>query len=72
MTFKVGRTYKDAVGRRWKVLQKRTEPDGTHVMLVRRTWIPFRYEMAFEEEDGKTAIILFDYGFTTIYAEEEE
>ena len=42
-TFKVGKKYCDAVGRKWKVLQKRTEPDGTHVMLVRRAWNPFRY-----------------------------
>ena len=68
--FRIGQIYRDAVGRGWKIIRKRTDGDGAHVMIVRRVWNPFRYELAFEESDGTTAIVLFDYGFTTIYSDE--
>ena len=77
MTFKAGKWYRDAVGRRWKVLRlvHQGNYDLLVVRLIRLNWHPLYYAPALtdEETNGKTATVLLnEFGFTTIYAEDEE
>ena len=67
--FKVGKRYRDAVGRKWKVMKYLHHGEYGDQMAVKR-WN--RIEIAFVEPDGNTATILFDFGFTTLYAEEKK
>ena len=67
MGFEIGKKYPDAVGRRWKVLACRSV-NGQCTMLVRHL---LRTEIAIRDTQDR-ATILLDYGFTTLYAEEEE
>lgn len=69
MTFEVGRKYYDAIGRRWKVVEIRYHGELGDLMIVKRR---FKVEIALSETDRKTAIVLLDQGFTTIYDEEAE
>lgn len=64
--FKKGEKYYDAVGRRWKVI-KVIHQEDYDILLVKRR---FRTEIALTEPDYKTAIILFELGFTTIYEDD--
>ena len=36
MTFEIGKSYYDAVGRRWKIIKWRNVGDGYAVFIVRR------------------------------------
>ncbi len=78
MTFKVGKTYQSAVkGRKYHVTMKFRvqDTDCLLVYLVRPTTLFGRtsaYRPSMIEDSGKTATVLIPYGFTTIYAEEEE
>lgn len=73
MTFKAGKWYRDAVGRRWKVL--RLVHQGNYDLMVVRMRIrlnrhPLYYAPALtdEETDNKTATVLLnEFWFTTIY-----
>ena len=70
-TFEKGKTYRDAVGRKWKVVKVIHHGDYDILLVKRR----FRTEIAFTEPDvGNTqATILFNgFGWTTIYDEEEK
>lgn len=72
--FKVGERYFDAVGRKWEVRQIFNVNGWPCLMLRKRTpatlfgstneWRP-----AIVEDGGKTATVLLDDGFTTLYAE---
>lgn len=76
--FKVGGRYLDAVGRKWEVRQIFKVNGWLCLMLSRWTpatlfglttrWHPVH--PAIVEDDGKTATVLLDEGFTTLYAEE--
>ena len=76
MTFEVGKKYRDSKGRKWRIIKEFADGDMTHVVPmrvfdVRRVWFPSRCRMAFEEPNGKTAIVLLGMlRFTRIYAEE--
>ena len=78
MTFEVGRTYQSAVrGKKYHVTMKFRvqDTDCLLVYLVLPTSLFGRtsqYYPAMIEEDGKTATVLLPFGFTTIYAEDEE
>lgn len=65
--FEVGKKYFDAVGRRWKIVKEVTVGYSHRVFLVRR-W--FRVEIAALDTPDRMTI-LFNNGFTTLYAEEE-
>ena len=43
MTFEIGKTYRDAVGRKWKIIKWKQVGDGYTVFLVRRR---FKTEIA--------------------------
>ena len=43
MTFFIGKTYRDAIGRKWKIIKWRIVGDGYSVFIVRRR---FRTEIA--------------------------
>lgn len=64
MTFEIGKTYRDTVGRKWKIVKWRIIGNGYRVYLVRR-W--FRTEIAVEDTSD-SATVLIDYGFSSIYA----
>lgn len=72
-----GWTYRDAVGRKWKVLQTYVlidEDTNIHIkaMMVRlRRYIPGIIALAQDNGDG-TATVLLPDGFTTIYDKEEK
>ena len=74
MTFEVGKTYPDVMGRRWEVVRKHRfniEENLQVVLLVRRkTDDGYEYCVADADEDnGETASVLFDdEEFTTIYS----
>ena len=75
--FKVGETYFDAVGRRWNVRQI-FKVNGWPCLMLSR-WTPTmmfgltnEWHPGIVEDDGKTATVLLDEGFTTLYAEEEK
>ena len=81
--FKVGKWYRDAVGRKWKVLERHIVDvtAKSEVMLVRRRWHPFMYRIAFLEPPGafvckgEVATIFStpnEFGWTMIYADEED
>lgn len=74
MTFEMGKKYRDAVGRMWRVKKiLMNELDGsTRLMNVVRYFIggPSVYTYAVDNRDG-TATVLLDDGFTTIYEDEE-
>ena len=63
MTFEIGKTYRDAVGRKWKIIKWRKVGDECTVFIVRRR---FRTEIAVQDSSDK-ATVLIDYGFSTIY-----
>ena len=70
--FQVGKKYRDAIGRRWKILHSYWLPKGDQAdeYYIVRNW---RKGLALAVRDTETtASVLFDDGFTTIYAEEEE
>lgn len=70
--FQVGKKYKDAIGRKWKILHSYWLPKGDRAdeYYMVRNW---RKGLALAVHDTETtAMVLFDDGFTTIYAEEEE
>lgn len=73
--FKVGERYFDAVGRKWEVRQI-FKVNGWPCLMLSR-WTPTalfgltnEWHPAIVEDDGKTATVLLDEGFTTLYAEE--
>ena len=75
--FKVGGRYSDAVGRKWEVRQI-FKVNGWPCLMLSR-WTPTtlfgltnEWHPAIVEDDGKTATVLLDEGFTTLYAEEEK
>ena len=73
--FKVGETYFDAVGRKWNVRQIFKVNGWTCLLLCRWDSMPLCsmiWHPATVEDGGKTATILFDEGFSTLYAEEEK
>lgn len=74
--FKVGERYSDTIGRKWKVRQVFKVNGQTCLMLSR--WTPAtifgltnEWHPAIVEDGCKTATILLDEGFTTLYAEDE-
>lgn len=72
--FKVGERYFDAVGRKWEVRQIFNVNGWPCLMLSKRTLATLfgltnKWHPAIVEDDGKTAIILLDEGFSTLYAE---
>ena len=78
MTFEVGRTYPSAIeGRKYHVTMKYRVQD-TDCLLVYLDTISVvfgrtnHYYPAMIEPDGRTATVLLDEGFTTMYDEEEE
>ena len=64
MTFKVGNRYRDATGRKWRII-KWVAVSSYRVYLVRRF---LRTEIAVMESND-TLNVLVDYGFTTLYAD---
>ena len=75
--FKIGERYSDAVGRKWEVRQFFNVNGWLCLMLSR--WTPVtlfgltnEWHPGIVEDDGKTATVLLDEGFTTLYAEEAE
>ena len=78
MTFKKGKTYPSAVkGRRFCVTMKfRVKDTDCLLVYLDRLGTMFgrtsHYYPAIVEDDGRTATVLLDEGFTTIYDEEEE
>lgn len=69
MTFEVGKRYRDAAGRRWRVVEKVMFDENQDVMIVRRR---FRKRIAMTEGRADRATVFFPFGFTTIYAEDEQ
>ena len=70
MTFKVDKTYPSAVkGKSFCVAMKYRIQDVDCLMVFGCTG---NYYPAIIEPDGKTATVLLDKGFTTIYDEGEE
>ena len=67
--FEVGKCYYDAVGRKWRMIKRRTIDESTVVCIVRHR---YKVQIAVEDTPPDRAIVLLDDGFTTIYAEEEE
>lgn len=69
MTFEKDGIYRDANGDSWRVLAKNTIKDGTTLLIVAQYIIPGpnRFAQAIVEDDGKTATVLLDEGFTTLY-----
>ena len=63
MTFIIGKTYRDAIGRKWKIIKWRKVGDGYTVFIVKRR---FKTEIAVQDSSDK-ATILLDYGFSTIW-----
>ena len=63
MTFLIGKTYRDTIGRKWKIIKWKIVGDGYTVFLVRHR---FKTEIAVQDSTDK-ATILLDYGFTTIW-----
>lgn len=43
MTFRIGKTYRDTIGRKWKIIKWRNVGDGYSVFIVRRR---FKNEIA--------------------------
>ena len=76
MTFEKGKTYPSAVkGRRFCVTMKfRVQNTDCLLVYLDRLGIMFgctsHYYPAMVEDDGRTATVLLDEGFTTIYDEE--
>lgn len=75
--FMVGERYTDAAGRKWEVRQV-FNVNGWPCLLLSK-WTPTivfgftnEWHPAIVEDDGKTATVLLDEGFTTLYAEEEK
>lgn len=75
--FKIGERYFDAVGRKWEVRQIFNVNGWPCLMLSK--WTPVilfgltnEWHPAIVEDDGKTATILLDEGFSTLYAEKAE
>ncbi len=73
--FKIGERYSDAVGRKWEVRQFFNVNGWLCLMLSR--WTPMtlfgltnEWHPGIVEDDGRTATVLLDEGFTTLYAEE--
>ena len=63
MTFEIGKSYRDTIGRKWKIIKWKIVGDGYTVFLVRRR---FKTEIAVQDSSDK-ATILLDYGFSTIW-----
>lgn len=74
MTFEKDGIYRDANGDNWRVLAKNTIKEGVTLLVVAQYIIPGPsiFAQAVVEGDGKTATILLDDGFTTIYDEKGE
>ena len=70
--FQDGKRYKDAIGRKWKILHTYWFPKGDHAdeYFIVRNWK--KGSALAVRETETTASVLFDDGFTTIYTEEEE
>lgn len=64
MTFKVGNRYRDATGRKWRII-KWVAVSSYRVYLVRRF---LRTEIAVMESNDRLNVLV-DYGFTTLYAD---
>lgn len=73
MTFETGKKYRDVIGRKWWVLCSRNV-DGNTVLALGRYFVggPNKYAIGVVEDDGKTATVLIEGGFTTIFDEEEK
>lgn len=72
LPFQVGKKYKDAIGRKWKILHSYWLPkgDGADEYYIVRNW---KKGLALAVLDTETtASVLLDDGFTTIYAEDEK
>lgn len=72
LPFQVGKKYKDAIGRKWKILHSYWLPKGDKAdeYYIVRNW---KKGLALAVLDTETtAMVLFDDGFTTIYAEDEK
>lgn len=69
MTFEIGKTYHDLIGRKWKILKTAYDSEGNSVFIV-RNWKKGLC-LAFQDYEG-AATIVYDDGFTTIYTEEDE
>ena len=69
MTIEKNGIYCDANGDNWRVLAKNTIKDGTTLLIVAQYIIPGPsiFAQAIVEDDGKTATVLLDEGFTTLY-----
>ena len=78
MTFEVGRTYPSAIKDRKYCVTMKYRVQDTDCLLVYLVTISAvfgrtnHYHPAMIEPDGKTATVLLDEGFTTIYDEKEE
>lgn len=66
MMFEVGRCYYDAVGRKWRIVRRRTIDEGTVVYIVSHR---YKVQIAVEDTPDRATVFLDD-GFTTIYAGE--
>lgn len=71
MTFRIGETYYDAVGRRWTVIQIVKIKDELALVVKKNKWIGKKYYLAMIDSQDRATVFL-DEGFTTIYAEDEK
>lgn len=71
MTFRIGETYHDSIGRRWTVIQIVRIRDDWALLVKENKWLSKKCYLAKMESQDRATVFL-DKGFTTIYAEEEE
>lgn len=70
MTFRIGETYYDAVGRRWTVIHAVKIRDDWVLLVKEDKWITKKYCLAVMDSPDRATVFL-EMGFTTIYAESE-
>lgn len=70
MTFRIGETYRDSIGRRWTVIHAVKIRDEWALLVKEDKWIAKKYYLAKMESQDRATVFL-DYGFTTIYADKE-
>lgn len=70
MTFVVGSTYYDAIGRKWTIIHAAKIKDEWVFLVKEDKWITKNYRFAIQD-DPYHATVLLDDGFTTIYSDDE-
>lgn len=70
MTFRIGETYYDSIGRRWTVIHAAKIRDDWVLLVKEDKWITKKYCLAVMDSQDRATVFL-DHGFTTIYADKE-